>query len=98
MDMRQAPTAVVTAFGVVLPRRGIAMSRKAFRRTVAALCLASFAAVMPGHAFELGRRSVDRPARTASVKGFFALLLELLGDLVTEEPDTGGAMDPNGHE
>lgn len=74
------------------------MSRKAFRRIVAALFLAGFAAVMPGHAFELGRRSVARPARTAPVKGFFALLLELLEVLATEGSDTGGAMDPNGHK
>ena len=69
------------------------MSRKAFRRTVATLFLASFAAVTPGHAFDLGRRSVDSPARTAPVRGFFALLLELF-DLVTEK--AGGGMDPNG--
>lgn len=72
------------------------MSPKAFRSTVAALFLASFAALTPCHAFELGRRTLDHPARTAPVRGFFAFLLELLEDLVTEKSDTGGAMDPNG--
>jgi len=71
------------------------MSPKSFRRTVAALLLASFAAFAPGHAFGLGRRSVEHPARTQPARGFFALLLELF-DLVTEQSKAGGTMDPNG--
>ncbi|HEV8579447.1 MAG TPA: hypothetical protein VGX68_10230 [Thermoanaerobaculia bacterium] len=71
------------------------MSPKSFRRTVAALFLASFAALAPSHAFELGRRSVERPARILPVRGFFARLRELF-DLVKEQVEHGGGMDPNG--
>jgi hypothetical protein len=71
------------------------MSPKSFRRTVAALFLASFTAVAPGHAFEPGRRSADHPARSVSARGVWTLLVELF-DLVTGQSKAGGGMDPNG--
>jgi hypothetical protein len=71
------------------------MSPKSFRRSIAALFLASITAAAPGHAFDFGRRPVDHPARSVSARGIPTLLLEWI-DLVSGQTKAGGGMDPNG--
>jgi hypothetical protein len=68
------------------------MSSRTFRRTAAALLVATFVsltAASPAHAFGSVRRSFDGPARTEPRSPFVVFLLRIF-DLA------GGAMDPNG--
>jgi hypothetical protein len=75
------------------------MSSRTVRTTAAALVVASFVALSPSPSFALGRRFPGlAAARIEAVRSFLDALLHWFDSPEGSEPDSGGAMDPNGRD
>jgi hypothetical protein len=76
------------------------MSSRTVRTTAAALVVASFVALSPSPAFALGRRfpGLSFAPIEAAVRDVFDALLHWFDSPEGSEPDSGGAMDPNGRD